>query len=679
MKVAVVLGDAPSDGLQPRLSVGDSERLRLATAALVAGNASRAEAALGRLTSTRLAAPAYNNLGVIHQTRDDLGEAIAYFKKAIELEPRVALYRANLADALRDIGNFERSLEEFQEAAKLAPSSVWRLTNLVGAYSLLGRTDEAVAAAEVVVRQRPGSSYRWVVLSEALMVAGRHDQAQTAAEMAVRLEPCGMSLRCLADVHHDQRNLKEALAYALQSVEADPSDASNLALVGNVYVDLGRPDKAEPYYRRAVACAPDAAQFAERLAALLDDAGNLGEAARWFRRAAELEQESDGNLLTLARIYHQLGQLRSAEQVLRGLVAKGGCATWALLSFVLHDLGSEAASQRCWARVQAGSPQEAEDLAELSMGYWRFERQRHWSLQLSAQAAALDPSNARLRANVAVQLHLLGRVAEAEPHYVEAHRLGSTPDVCAGLGNIYQDRKEYAKAQAMYEHQIKLDPSRPDAYSALGGVLRLQGKFEESIAPYRHAIEMDDRDWAALHGLGHSYRELGRLEEAIDVWRKAFDVRSESDEGVRDLATAYATLRRFAEAEEFYRLWMRLAPEDARCYLSFAVTLSEAGRLDEAMATARRGMELCKGPAEFGLAYGSIGRIHLARGEFDEAEVSLRKGLEFDSSVPIRWFYLGRVLEAKGKPAEARAAYEQVLKRNPGHAGAREALERLRD
>jgi len=70
-------------------------------------------------------------------------------------------------------------------------------------------------------------------------------------------------------------------------------------------------------------------------------------------------------------------------------------------------------------------------------------------------------------------------------------------------------------------------------------------------------------------------------------------------------------------------------------------------------------------------------QIHLLKGELDSAESEVRYILAHDVYSTDAEFVLGRILELKGSLKEARYYFNQVLKKDHRHNGARDALQRL--
>ncbi|MFQ5744173.1 MAG: tetratricopeptide repeat protein [Acidobacteriota bacterium] len=72
-----------------------------------------------------------------------------------------------------------------------------------------------------------------------------------------------------------------------------------------------------------------------------------------------------------------------------------------------------------------------------------------------------------------------------------------------------------------------------------------------------------------------------------------------------------------------------------------------------------------------------LGQLHFLVGRMDAAETSLREALSRNSGYLRAWYYLGQVLEAGGRRAEAKQAYQEMLDRFPQARLAALALAKL--
>ena len=89
----------------------------------------------------------------------DLGlhaEAVAEYRRAVDLGPRFADLRTKLAVALRERGDYETALEEFQEALKVNPKYVPAYLHLGMTYYMRGLVERAERVWKTALKASPG-------------------------------------------------------------------------------------------------------------------------------------------------------------------------------------------------------------------------------------------------------------------------------------------------------------------------------------------------------------------------------------------------------------------------------------------------------------------------------------------------------------------------------------------
>lgn len=144
----------------------------------------------------------------------DLGrhaEAIKAFQEAIAFNRLEPSYQRALGGSLFGLGRFEAAAEAFEEALRLLPDDVEALNGLALAWLRGGRSADAVARLRVAVgqaRERPDLRSN---LGVALFALGKRSEAERAFREAVRLAPAYPPYR---------RNLGLALVAAGRHAEA---------------------------------------------------------------------------------------------------------------------------------------------------------------------------------------------------------------------------------------------------------------------------------------------------------------------------------------------------------------------------------------------------------------------------------------------------------------------------
>lgn len=124
--------------------------------------------------------------------------------------------------------------------------------------------------------------------------------------------------------------------------------------------------------------------------------------------------------------------------------------------------------------------------------------------------------------------------------------------------------------------------------------------------------------------------------------------------------------------QEFLRQSIALDPElpSAHSRLAYAIVLSmiyfdadpAPSLLDEALATARRALALDNQDAN---GYFSIGRVHLARCEYDLAIAALEKAIELNPCLAVSHCGLGDSLAYEGRLDEAIAQFDIAMRLSP--------------
>ncbi len=98
----------------------------------------------------------HNTLGNVLMSRDRLDEAIAAYRRAIELDPRYNLPHLNLGDLFfTRQRKIDQAIREYREAIRISPSFDFPHVHLGYALENLGRIDEAIAEYRQAMRLNP--------------------------------------------------------------------------------------------------------------------------------------------------------------------------------------------------------------------------------------------------------------------------------------------------------------------------------------------------------------------------------------------------------------------------------------------------------------------------------------------------------------------------------------------
>jgi len=132
----------------------------------------------------------YAMLGWLYSlTRQD-DKAIAECKKAVELDPNSASYRAWYGAVLNKVGQYELAVQELEQSVRRDPmAGTWVLRFLGSAYSLTTRHEEAIATLKKAIQKAPNDYLSRLLMTRAYIFAGRQEEAQAEAAEVLRLNP----------------------------------------------------------------------------------------------------------------------------------------------------------------------------------------------------------------------------------------------------------------------------------------------------------------------------------------------------------------------------------------------------------------------------------------------------------------------------------------------------------
>jgi tetratricopeptide (TPR) repeat protein len=585
---------------------------------------------------------------------------------------------------------------------------------------------EAAGLLEKALALDPGYSRAHLLLGIDLYTAGRPDQAAPHLEKALARDPysaeaayyLAMCLLAQGQPARAERHLyyvwpdsalfgareyqlgrlallagdKAAAAGHLErSIAADAQDTSARLLLALLFRASGR---------RAEATAQlDAV-------ASLDPANPVAQAERHFLDSApqsrsELVRLLGGQTqeaLSAAEFYRDAARWREAVQVLQ-LAASAGKDHWGTPPEFYYVLA--------WCQRQAGdAAAAAASLAKARAASGKVDRFpcRPSSLAPLEEAVAAGPRDTAAQHALACLLYSLGRKQEAVSHW-EAAVEAAPADFSTrrSLGLAYAELEMGPdKAAAQLERAVALSPAHTPTFNDLSTLYAASGRFEEQVRLLEKALAAKPGDDALAESLLMALLHSGRYPEAGRIVEThAFTPRHRSY-GLRD---TYRLMRSAAAARAFQRgdfpaalglLDSALHPpvslgmDDFEDQVSPRLdywrgrVLEASGRQADAHAAyehALSGLTTLSGDRDSWSSENFSMTLALRRlGRAPEAAVLEEKFEEFalseigDHDTRRRAeanYLLGLVRKHGGKPAEAKALFENALKARPDFLAAR--------
>lgn len=248
--------------------------------------------------------------------------------------------------ALSNCGCHAEAADAYRRLIELCPDEIEFYRHASGSLAATGRLDEAIADGKVASDRAPQSSEFALHVGSLLLAEGCCDEAALYLERAVALEPDNAgALRELSAVWHAQGRGEAAVAPALRAAALIPGDSGIAIHAAELLIACGRADQAAELLHdaaedaadprlfrvmsaaemvcdrleaalaavdRAIAGAPDNAEFHIHRGHLLWRQGDIAGAALGLERAAVLDPASVELKRARMSLYRAAGLLTEA-------------------------------------------------------------------------------------------------------------------------------------------------------------------------------------------------------------------------------------------------------------------------------------------------------------------------------------------------------------------------------
>lgn len=236
------------------------------------GQHQRAYELIGRAIELRPTPLHYQNLGMALHGLNRLDEAMATYRHAIELDPRLIDAHLNLGNLHRARGELDAAIAAYRRVLEIAPNHAAAFNNLGNVYTQQNKKPEALECYRAAVRENPGFALAHFNLSGALQESGQLDAALYHCHRATELDPSNPEAHNSLGYVLARLNLADAAKESYRRALAlRPNFAQALNNLGVAHFNEGEPREALQCYERAVAAKPDyaAAHLNRSLANLL--------------------------------------------------------------------------------------------------------------------------------------------------------------------------------------------------------------------------------------------------------------------------------------------------------------------------------------------------------------------------------------------------------------------------
>ncbi|HSM78161.1 MAG TPA: tetratricopeptide repeat protein [Bryobacteraceae bacterium] len=500
-------------------------------------------------------------------------------------------------------------------------------SELAGAYGSRGDYfDKAVENYWAAMKADPSAGFIAEELSDFYVQSGRLRDGVTQAEDALKANPDSLNarrvlariyMRLIGDSQHNQIDegmVKKAIEQFEKITAKNPQDLDSWLMLGRLYKVSQSSNDAMAAYKKALGIDPENQDALTGLALVYSDLGDNKSAADLLGKVAA-KDPSPRTLAALASAYEQMKDYQLAATTLRRIVDQNPDANPELLRALAQDLMLSQQyddALKIYKKLTDDDARDAQSWLSMSRIY-RQQRNFPKAHEAADKAREIDPTNLDIRYNEA-------NLLEAE---------GKLPEAITTLREILENtaKKEYS-AQDRANRGILLD--------RLGFLYRSNEQYDKAVDTFREFAAMDTDSAARAEA------------QIIDTYRvsRSFDKALEESE---------SAVKKFP-GDRFIT--------DAR-----AMALADAGRMDEAIAMTRK---LLNGKNDVEV-YISLAQLNEKGKHYAEATNALdsasKLAVSKEDKVNIL-FLRGDLLEKEKKYDEAEAAFKKVLELDPDNTSA---------
>jgi tetratricopeptide (TPR) repeat protein len=339
-----------------------------------------------------------------------------------------------------------------------------------------------------------------------------------------------------------------------------------------------------------------------------------------------------------------------------------------------------------YRQLIANNPEKAEIHANLGSLY---AKQKQWSKAIACYQKALeiDPHLAGVYRNLAKILSQIGREKQAveylyralqlEPKWAEAKKHYS-------LGNLLWTQNKLNKAANCFRQAIDLQPNFFPAYYRLGELLTAKGLDRQALTVYRQGIKANPQNPQFHFCLGQALAARQKWKQASNRYRYLLELAPDFAIGYYSWGVVLGQQHQWLEAKYCYQKAIDLQPNYWEAHHQLGLVLHQQKLLKDAIAVHQKVRQL---NPNFVPTYLELGSIYLELGESQAAIDCYRQAIEItpeDSPLAATslekyqqavashqqptaeiYYYLGRLLRARGDFDGAVAAYQQAIELNP--------------
>jgi tetratricopeptide (TPR) repeat protein len=521
-------------------------------------------------------------------------EAIALYKKAIELAPNAAQYREYLGEYYHSLKRSEDALATWRPIAEGPNRNAKNLARLGEVFAGFGYRKEAIKVFAEATQLEKDDYNLIMQFADVLAQEGEHDEAVKQLDLAAKFtsnaEEVEQVLAARIKVYQATEKLPEQIDALSKELAANPAATGYQWLVLARYFEANRQlDKAVETITKAAE--KDAKSLAVLVAAarIHEAGGNMLAAADANRKLANLDRRYRTEYLQqVAALEQRLGRRAEAMQAAKDVLASspGNPEVYKWYSEMCFQLGDADEGLEALRRSVRANPADPQGLVTLAIALvervrpgeaiellWRaFEKTN----DLEGKLGIVDRlANLYLEQN---QFDKLMERLERERREQEKNR-----ELTMCIAQAYQTAGDLGAARVQLERLLTENTRDTNLLGQLSQLSEQEGDAQAALKYQRQFAAAAPQNFDAQVRLAQLLLKAGEGDEAADVWVKSV---AEMNEPHRNLQAIDTLVTSKKEDTALAILSRMLAQKPGNWELLYreAAILAGRGKKDDAAA-----------------------------------------------------------------------------------------------
>jgi len=412
---------------------------------------------------------ALNNRGALYMMQNHNEKALADLDQALNMDLNQPLALNNRGVCYITLGNFDMALRDFNMAINLAPKYADAYFNRADLFENMKQYKKYILDVLKAMTIDPKetfalSSFTYCKRGEIYEIWNEKQKALSSYNSAINLDPkCAVAYFKRANIFEKMGKYEKAIADYESILQINPNDVNAYNNRGNIYITMKKYKEALSDFDNAIKINPKYAMFHFNRGRVYWAIGEYDKAVSNFTAVLEINPKWCHGVAFDYRAASNIARkdYMSAMSDLNNAIDINPNNSWAYArrGYIYLEMNKPdlAILEFIKALEGNGNVELEEVYSNLEIAYYNIG-DNDKSILYGIKALKIQPTNALTYYNI---------------------------------GCAYLRKGKYSEAEFYFGNAIKNDHNLASAYYNLGNALRLQAKHEQAIVKYSQAMKLD--------------------------------------------------------------------------------------------------------------------------------------------------------------------------------------------